>query len=154
MPSVPRFVAILMGSESDRELMQRASDALSELGIESETNVLSAHRRPEALVAYIRDAEARDVGVFICGAGLAAALPGVVAAHTDRPVIGVPIESGGLGGMDSLLSIVQMPPGVPVACVAVNGARNAGYLAAQMIGLGDPEVAKRFVEHKQRLAGG
>src|SRR5207237_2762152 len=114
------FVAILMGSESDAELLRKAESQLAAFGVDYETNVLSAHRKAEALVTYVRDADARGVGVFICAAGMAAALPGVVAAHTTKPVIGVPVESGGLGGLDSLLSIVQMPKGAPVACVAVN----------------------------------
>jgi 5-(carboxyamino)imidazole ribonucleotide mutase len=146
------FVAILMGSESDRDVMKKAEDVLNEFGVESETNVISAHRKPRALVAYIEDAETRGVGAFICGAGMAAALPGVVAAHTTRPVIGVPIESGGLGGMDALMAIAQMPPNVPVACVAVNGARNAGLLAVQIMSLSDEGLAKRFVEFKRKLA--
>lgn len=148
------FVAILMGSESDREVMTRAEEALSSFGVEFETNVLSAHRRPEALVAYIKDAESRGVQAFICAAGMAAALPGVTAAHTARPVIGVPIASGGLGGLDALLAIAQMPPGVPVACVAVNGARNAGLLAVQLLALADQELASRFKAYKDELAAG
>ncbi len=146
------FVAILMGSESDRDVMKRAEEALADFGVESETNVISAHRKPEALVAYIKEAEGRGVKAFICGAGLAAHLPGVVAAHTARPVIGVPIESGGLGGMDSLLAIVQMPKGVPVATVAVNGAQNAGLLAVQILATADEDLAKRFEEFKRRQA--
>ena len=146
------FVAILMGSESDLEIMRKASDVLDEFGVDSETNVISAHRKPRALVAYIEDAEARGAATFICGAGMAAALPGVVAAHTTRPVIGVPIESGSLRGMDALLAIAQMPPNVPVACVAVNGARNAGLLAVQIMSASDDVLAKRFAEFKQKLA--
>jgi len=148
------FVAILMGSESDQEVMKRASDVLDEFGVDSESNVISAHRKPRALVAYIEDAESRGVAAFICGAGMAAALPGVVAAHTTRPVIGVPIESGSLRGMDALLAIAQMPPNVPVACVAVNGARNAGLLAVQIMALADDVLAKRFAEFKSKLAEG
>jgi phosphoribosylaminoimidazole carboxylase PurE protein len=151
MPAM--FVAILMGSESDAALMKKAEDQLASFGVTYETNVLSAHRSPEALVAYVRDAQDRGAGVFICAAGLAAALPGVVAAHTAKPVIGVPVESGGLGGLDSLLSIVQMPKGVPVACVAVNGAQNAALLAVQILGTGDDDLAKKFAEYKRELAG-
>jgi 5-(carboxyamino)imidazole ribonucleotide mutase len=147
-----RFVAILMGSESDRDVMKRAEEALAEFGVEFETNVLSAHRKPEALVDYVRDAESRGAMVFICAAGMAAALPGVTAAHTPRPVVGVPIASGGLGGLDSLLAIVQMPPGVPVATVAVNGARNAGLLAVQILASADEDLAKRFEDFKRRQA--
>lgn len=146
------FVAILMGSDSDREVMKRAEATLDEFGVPHETNVLSAHRKPRALVAYIEEAETRDVGVFICAAGMAAALPGTVAGHTAKPVIGVPLESGGLGGLDALLSIAQMPKGVPVACVAVNGAQNAALLAVQILAVGDAELAKRFEEFKQRQA--
>lgn len=147
-----RFVAILMGSESDRDIMKRAEEALADFGIDSETNVLSAHRKPHALVAYVEDAESRGASVFICGAGMAAHLPGVVAAHTAKPVIGVPIESGGLGALDSLLAIVQMPKGVPVATVAVNGAQNAAILAAQILATGDDSVAQRVRDFKKRLA--
>lgn len=149
-----RFAAILMGSESDRDVMKRAEETLTEFGIAYETNVLSAHRRPEALVAYLKEAEGRGAVVFICGAGMAAHLPGVVAAHTPKPVIGVPIESGGLGGLDSLLAIVQMPKGVPVATVAVNGAQNAALLAVQILATADAELAERFEEYKRRQAQG
>jgi 5-(carboxyamino)imidazole ribonucleotide mutase len=147
------FIAILMGSESDRDVMKGAEESLGGFDIAFETNVISAHRKPEALVAYVRDAESRGAAVFICGAGMSAALPGVVAAHTTKPVIGVPIASGGLGGLDALLSIAQMPPGVPVACVAVNGARNAGFLAAQILAGADLSLADRYAEHKRKLAG-
>ena len=148
-----RFVAILMGSDSDAEIMAKAAQVLEEFGVASETNVISAHRKPEKLVAYIKEAEGRGVAAFICGAGLAAALPGVVAAHTTKPVIGVPILSGGLGGIDALLSIVQMPPNVPVACVAVNGARNAGILAAQVLAGADEVLAGKLAAFKKKLAG-
>lgn len=146
------FVAILMGSSSDADTMAKAASALDDFGIENESKVLSAHRQPEALVDYIRSAEERGVSVYICGAGMAAALPGVVAAHTAKPVIGVPLESGGLGGLDALLAVVQMPKGVPVACVAVNGAQNAGLLAAQMIALTDAKVATAYAGYKKALA--
>ena len=146
------FVSILMGSESDMDVMKKASAVLDEFGIANETRVISAHRKPRALVAYIEDAEARGVAAFICGAGMAAALPGVTAAHTTRPVIGVPIESGSLRGMDALLAIVQMPPNVPVACVAVNGARNAGLLAVQIVAGSDETVAKTLADFKAKLA--
>lgn len=146
------FVAILMGSESDRDVMGRAEEALAQFGVPYESNVLSAHRKPEALVAYIREAEGRGAKAFICGAGMAAHLAGVVAAHSAKPVIGVPISSGGLGGLDSLLAIVQMPKGVPVATVAVNGAQNAGLLAVQILATADDALAKRFEEFKRRQA--
>ena len=141
-----------MGSESDRDVMKRAEEALAQFGVDYETNVLSAHRKPEALVAYLKGAEERGASVFICGAGMAAHLAGVVAAHTAKPVIGVPIESGGLGGLDSLLAMVQMPKGVPVATVAVNGAQNAGLLAVQILATGDDELAERFEAYKRELA--
>jgi phosphoribosylaminoimidazole carboxylase PurE protein len=146
------FVAILMGSESDRDVMKRAEEALAQFDVEYETNVLSAHRKPDALVAYIREAEERGAKAFICGAGMAAHLAGVVAANSAKPVIGVPIESGGLGGLDSLLAMVQMPKGVPVATVAVNGAQNAGLLAVQILATADEDLARRFEDFKRRQA--
>ena len=136
--SEPRpLVGILIGSESDRERMQDALDELTKRGIEHELEVRSAHRDPDAVAAYARAARDRGLRVLIAGAGLAAALPGVVAAHTDLPVIGVPLRSSKsvLDGLDALLSIVQMPPGVPVACVSVDGARNAAALAARILGV-------------------
>jgi 5-(carboxyamino)imidazole ribonucleotide mutase len=147
-----RFVAILMGSESDAPVMAKAEAALTEFGVASETKVISAHRKPEALVSYIKEAEGRGVAAFICGAGMAAALPGVTAAHTSKPVIGVPILSGSLGGVDALLAIVQMPPNVPVACVAVNGARNAGLLAVQILAGADEVLAGKLAAFKKKLA--
>lgn len=129
------LVGILMGSQSDSEVMQGASDELTARGISHEVNVLSAHRDPDGVREYSLTAEARGIKVIIAGAGKAAALPGVVASFTELPVIGVPIKTSDLGGLDSLLSIVQMPSGVPVACVAINGARNAGILAAKMLRL-------------------
>lgn len=146
------FVAILMGSDSDAEVMAKAEKTLDDFGVRYETNVLSAHRKPEALVAYVKDATERGCGAFICGAGMAAALPGVVAGHTPKPVIGVPLDSGGLGGLDSLLSIAQMPPRVPVATVAVGGSLNAALLAVQILATADEQLAHRFAEFKQRLA--
>jgi 5-(carboxyamino)imidazole ribonucleotide mutase len=133
---VPAEVGILVGSESDRERMQEAMDELDVRGIAHEFEVRSAHRDPEAVAEYARSARDRGLRVLICGAGLAAALPGVVAAHTDLPVIGVPLRSSKsvLDGLDALLSIVQMPPGVPVACVGVDNARNAAVLAARILG--------------------
>jgi len=129
------LVGILMGSQSDEGVMQEASQELTERGISHEVNVLSAHRNPDAVRDYALAAEARGIKVIIAGAGKAAALPGVVASYTALPVIGVPIRTSDLGGLDSLLSIVQMPSGVPVACVAINGARNAAVLAAKMLRL-------------------
>jgi phosphoribosylaminoimidazole carboxylase PurE protein len=134
--SAEPVVGILVGSESDRERMQDAIDELARRGIASEFEVRSAHRDPHAVAEYASSARTRGLKVVICGAGLAAALPGVVAAHTDLPVIGVPLRSSKsvLDGLDALLSIVQMPPGVPVACVGVDGARNAAVLAARILG--------------------
>ena len=130
------LVGLLIGSESDRERMQPALDELEERGIGCELEVRSAHRTPDAVAEYARDARGRGLRVLIAGAGLSAALPGVVAAHTDLPVIGVPLRSSKsvLDGLDALLSIVQMPPGVPVACVGVDNAKNAAVLAARILG--------------------
>jgi phosphoribosylaminoimidazole carboxylase PurE protein len=136
-------VAIMMGSKSDLPTMKPAADVLRKLGLSVAVRVLSAHRTPEQAAAFVRQATASGTKVFICGAGGAAHLAGAVAAHTTRPVIGVPIASGALQGFDSLLSTVLMPPGIPVATVAVGGAENAGLLAAQMIALHDRELGKR-----------
>jgi len=148
------FVAILMGSQSDLPVMQGAADVLDSLGIRTEMKITSAHRTPAATQQYIADAEARGCQVFIAGAGLAAHLAGAVAAHTLKPVIGVPIDSGPMQGMDSLLSTVQMPAGIPVATVAVGktGAKNAGYLAAQILALQNAELAKRVSAERQQKA--
>lgn len=129
------LVGIIMGSQSDREVMAKAAKELEERGISHEMKVASAHRDPEVVADYAKNAHRRGLKVIIAGAGLAAALPGVVAAHTTLPVIGVPLTSSAsvAGGLDALLAISQMPPGVPVACVAVNGARNAAILAARII---------------------
>ncbi|TMM25940.1 MAG: 5-(carboxyamino)imidazole ribonucleotide mutase [Actinobacteria bacterium] len=129
------LVGILVGSESDRERMQGAIDELEQRGLAHEFEIRSAHRQPDAVAEYARSARERGLRVLICGAGLAAALPGVVAAHTDLPVIGVPLRSSKsvLDGLDALLSIVQMPPGVPVATVGVDNARNAAVLAARIL---------------------
>ncbi len=129
----PVLVGIVMGSESDREVMAAAGRELDERRIRYEIEVMSAHRDPDKVAHYARTAQARGLKVLIAGAGKAAALPGVIASHTNLPVIGVPIKTSDLGGLDSLLSIVQMPPGVPVACVAINGARNAAILAAKIL---------------------
>lgn len=148
------FVAILMGSESDLPVMQGANDVLTNLGIRSEMKITSAHRTPAATQEYIANAVSRGCEVFIAGAGLAAHLAGAVAAHTLKPVIGVPIDSGPMQGMDSLLSTVQMPAGIPVATVAIGktGAKNAGYLAAQILSLRDPELAKRVKAEREQKA--
>lgn len=143
------FVAILMGSDSDLPVMQTAADTLKQFGIRWEMKISSAHRTPDATRAYIADAEARGALVFICAAGMAAHLAGAVAAHTLRPVIGVPIESS-LDGLDALLSTVQMPGGIPVATVAIGkaGAKNAAYLAAQILGVADPALYQRVQEER------
>ena len=135
-PETP-LVGILVGSESDRERMKDAVDELEQRGIAHEFEVRSAHRTPDAVAEYARSARERGLRVLICGAGLAAALPGVVAAHTDLPVIGVPLRSSlsVLDGLDALLAIAQMPPGVPVAAVGVDNARNAAVLAARILGI-------------------
>ena len=145
------FVAILMGSESDLTIMQAGADILAKLGIEYEIKITSAHRTPAITQQYISDAEARGCQVFISGAGLAAHLAGATAAHTTRPVIGVPIDSGPLQGMDALLSTVQMPAGIPVATVAIGktGAKNAAYLAAQIMSLSDADLAQRIKDERQ-----
>jgi phosphoribosylamine---glycine ligase len=147
---------ILMGSDSDAVVMSAARDALRALGLTAEMTVASAHRSPARVMRLVEEAPSRGVKVFIVGAGAAAHLAGVVAAHTTLPVIGVPIDSSALKGLDALLSTVQMPPGVPVATVSIGkpGATNAGILAAQMIALGDPAVSERLAEHKRRLVEG
>ena len=144
------FVAVLMGSESDWPVMQNCTAILERLGIGHEVRISSAHRTPEATAAYVADAVQRDCAVFVCGAGMAAHLAGAVAAHTVRPVIGVPIDSGPLSGLDALLATVQMPGGIPVATVAVGkaGARNAGYLAAQMLAVDDPALSAKLDEDR------
>jgi phosphoribosylamine--glycine ligase len=145
---------ILMGSQNDAPIMQGAVDVLTELGISVEMTVASAHRSPERVQRLIAEAGTRGVGVFIVGAGAAAHLAGVVAAHVTRPVIGVPIDSSPLNGLDALLSTVQMPPGVPVATMAIGkaGATNAGVLAAQILALGDTSIANRLEQYKRGLA--
>lgn len=145
-------VGIVMGSDSDLPVMQAAADALEELGIGYELDIISAHRIPHRAMEYASTAEQRGLQVLIAGAGGAAHLPGVLAAFTVLPVIGVPIKSPALQGIDSLYSMVQMPSGVPVATVAIDGARNAGLLAAQIIGTGDPAVRARLHEFKAKLA--
>jgi 5-(carboxyamino)imidazole ribonucleotide mutase len=143
-------VSIIMGSTSDLGVMEAAAKVLDELEIAFEINALSAHRTPEAVEAFAKGAKDRGIQVIIAAAGMAAHLPGVIAAMTTLPVIGVPINAS-LNGLDALLAIVQMPPGIPVATVAVNGAQNAGILAAQMIALGDAEVAAKLVTFKSNL---
>jgi phosphoribosylaminoimidazole carboxylase PurE protein len=150
------LVSIVMGSDSDLEIMREAGKALDDFGIGYEIDVTSAHRSPDRSADFAKKAAERGIKVIIAGAGGAAHLAGVIAAHTILPVIGVPIPSTSLNGMDSLLSTVQMPAGIPVATVAIGkpGATNAGILAAQMIGLSDESVAKKMHAHKEKLARG
>ena len=147
-------VLILMGSDSDAPVMQASVDVLRELGIACEMTVASAHRSPERVQRLIREAPSRGVKLFIVGAGAAAHLAGVVAAHSTMPVIGVPIDSSSLKGLDALLSTVQMPPGVPVATVSIGkpGATNAGVLAAQILAVGNADVRTRLDAYKKKLA--
>jgi phosphoribosylaminoimidazole carboxylase PurE protein len=142
-------VGIMMGSKSDFETMKPAAKVLKSLGLAVEVRVLSAHRTPEQTAAYVKDAGVRGAKAFICGAGGAAHLAGAVAAHTTLPVIGVPIANGALQGFDALLATVQMPPGMPVATVAVGGAENAGLLAAQIAATGNPELAKKIAAERE-----
>jgi 5-(carboxyamino)imidazole ribonucleotide mutase len=148
------WVAILMGSESDWPVMQGAAETLESLGVGCEVRITSAHRTPRATADYVADAQKRGCHAFICGAGMAAHLAGAVAAHTIKPVIGVPIDSGPLSGFDALLSTVQMPGGIPVATVAVGkaGAKNAAYLAAQMFALSDAALAQRLSADREANA--
>ena len=142
------FVAIIVGSRSDLEVVQKAADLLTTLGVANELRVISAHRAPDLLDAYVSDAIQRGAKVFICAAGLAAHLPGVVASKTTLPVIGMPMPGNLAGGLDALLSIVQMPKGVPVATVGVGQADNAALLAAQMLGLSDDAIARAVADHR------
>jgi phosphoribosylaminoimidazole carboxylase PurE protein len=150
------LVSIVMGSDSDLEIMREAGKALEGFGITYEIDVTSAHRSPDRTAEYARRASGRGIRVIIAGAGGAAHLAGVIAAHTTLPVIGVPIPATSLNGMDSLLSTVQMPAGIPVATVAIGkpGATNAGILAAQIIGIADAEITKKLDAHKEKLAQG
>ena len=145
-------VAIIMGSESDAEEMKHASEVLNELEIKNESRVISAHRTPDRLREYVLNAEKNGVKVFIGGAGMAAALPGVIAAHTHLPVLGVPIESKSLKGMDSLLSIVQMPPGIPVGALAIGsaGSKNAGLLAAAILSVSNQEIESKLKDYRKK----
>ena len=145
-------VGIIMGSASDLPVMQGAIDILKEFGIEIEVEIVSAHRTPEKMVSYAKSADERGLKVIIAGAGGAAHLPGMTASLTTLPVIGVPVKSSNsIDGWDSILSILQMPNGIPVATVALNGAKNAGILAARIIGTADTEVSKRLVEYQKAM---
>ena len=143
-------ISIIMGSTSDLQVMEKAAKVLEELEIPFEMNALSAHRTPEKVEAFANDAESRGIKVIVAGAGMAAHLPGVIAATTPLPVVGVPIKAA-LEGMDALLSIVQMPPGIPVASVGINRADNAAILAVQMIATGDNELAIKLKKYKDQL---
>jgi 5-(carboxyamino)imidazole ribonucleotide mutase len=150
--SVRPSVAILMGSDSDWPTMKAAAETCAEFGLAHEVRVISAHRTPRDVLRYALAARKRGVRVIIAGAGGAAHLPGVIAAATPLPVIGVPMRSNALKGLDSLLSIVQMPSGIPVATVAIDGARNAALLAVQILALGDPALQAKMLAFKARLA--
>ena len=148
------FVAVLMGSDSDLETVKETVAVLREFEVETDTHVLSAHRTPERLVEYVRSAEEGGVRVFIAAAGGAAHLAGAIAAYTTRPVIGIPIQTGALNGLDSLLSTVQMPGGIPVATVAIGkaGAKNAGILAVEILALSDASLARKLTDYRKTLA--
>lgn len=145
------LVGIIMGSDSDLPVMSAAIEICEEFGVAYEVDIVSAHRTPEKLVQYAVNAENRGLKVIIAGAGGAAHLPGMIASLTVLPVIGVPVRTSSLDGMDSLLSIVQMPGGVPVATVAINGAKNAGILASQIIGTGDSSLRKIIAAYKNKM---
>ena len=144
-------VGIVMGSDSDLKVMSKAADMLEELGIEYEFTIISAHRQPDALIEWTRSAEDRDVRVIIAGAGMAAALPGMCAALFDLPVIGVPLSGKNLDGMDAVFSIMQMPPGVPVATVAIDGAKNAALLAAKILAASDAALLDKLKKYKEEM---
>lgn len=146
------MISILMGSKSDLPVLEGAREILEKFGVKYEMKVLSAHRTPYETKEYIQAAEKAGTQVFIGAAGKAAHLPGVIASYTTKPVIGIPIKTSDLGGMDSLLSIVQMPSGIPVATVAINGSANAALLAVQMLALGDPALAEKVANHRQEQA--
>ena len=143
-------VAILMGSDSDFGVMSKAVSVLKEFGIPVEVHIYSAHRTPEKVAEFATNAKDNGFGVIIAGAGMAAALAGVVAGHTTLPVIGVPLKSNVLEGVDALLSTVMMPSGIPVATVAIDGSKNAAYLAAQILAISDEELAKKVLENRQK----
>ncbi|MFO7946770.1 MAG: 5-(carboxyamino)imidazole ribonucleotide mutase [Armatimonadota bacterium] len=147
-------VEIVMGSDSDFPVMRKAVEQLDEFGVEYEVSVASAHRTPDRVADMASSALDRGVEVIIAGAGMAAALPGVIAAHTTVPVIGVPLSGSSLDGVDALYSIVQMPPGIPVATVGIDGARNAAVLAVQLLAMNDAELAERLATYRAQMADG
>jgi len=144
------LVGILMGSDSDLQVMEKAAEVLRDMGVPFEMDVSSAHRLPDKTVEYAKTARERGVEVLIAGAGMAAHLAGVVAAHTTLPVIGVPLKSGALNGVDALYSTVQMPPGIPVATVAIDGAKNAAYLACSILSIKHPEIAEQLAAFREK----
>ena len=146
-------VAVLMGSASDKDKMQPAADTLAKFGIEADVRVLSAHRNPHQVVALVSTAREEGYVAFICGAGMAAHLAGVVAAHTTLPVVGVPLSGGALNGVDALYSTVQMPKGIPVATVAVDGSMNAALLVVQMLAITDKDLQQKLADHREEIAG-
>jgi 5-(carboxyamino)imidazole ribonucleotide mutase len=144
------LIGILMGSESDFPVMEKAAEVLKEMGVPYEMEISSAHRLPEKTARYAKEARRRGIEVLIAGAGMAAHLAGVLASHTTLPVIGVPIKSGALNGADALYSTVQMPPGVPVATVGIDGAKNAAYLACEILSIKYPEIAKKLEDFRSK----
>jgi 5-(carboxyamino)imidazole ribonucleotide mutase len=147
-----KVVAVLMGSASDRDKMAPAADTLARYGIEADVRVMSAHRTPAVVAEFTASARDNGYAAIICGAGMAAHLAGAVAAHTTLPVIGVPLSSGALNGVDALYATVQMPKGIPVATVAIDGAMNAALLAVQMLAIDDAELAAELVKHREEMA--
>lgn len=145
------LVGILMGSESDLPVMEKAAEVLKEMGVPYEMEISSAHRMPEKTAHYAKTARERGIEVLIAGAGMAAHLAGVLAAHTTLPVIGVPLKSGALNGVDALFSTVQMPSGVPVATVGIDGVKNAAYLACEILSIKYPEIAKKLEDYRERM---
>jgi len=144
-------VAVIYGSKSDEGVMKEAFDILTEFEVKFESAVLSAHRQPEKTVEFAKTAESKGIKVIIAGAGLAAALPGVIASHTKLPVIGVPVAGGSLNGVDALYSIVQMPKGIPVAAVGISNAKNAALLAVQILALSDSDLARKITEYRKNF---
>jgi len=145
------LVGILMGSESDLPIMEKAAEVLKEMGVPYEIDISSAHRLPEKTANYAKTARQRGIEVIIVGAGMAAHLAGMLAAHTTLPIIGVPLKSGALDGVDALYSTVQMPPGIPVATVGIDGAKNAAYLACEILSIKYPEIAKKLDEFREKM---
>ena len=145
------LVGILMGSDSDMPVMEKAAEVLKEMGVAYEIDISSAHRLPEKTAHYAKTAKKRGIEVLIAGAGMAAHLAGVLAAHTTLPVIGIPLKSGALNGADALYSTVQMPPGIPVATVGIDGAKNAAYLACEILSIKYPEIAKKLEDFRTKM---